>query len=787
MKTFDVEEVLQKMTLDQKASLCSGADFWHTEAFDGLEVPAVMVSDGPHGLRKQEEDADHMGIGGSIRAICFPTASAMACSWDRELINQVGDALGEECISEDIAVLLGPGINMKRSPLCGRNFEYYSEDPCLAGELGAAFVNGVQSRHVGTSLKHFAANNQERRRMSISAVADERVLREIYLAAFEKVVKQAKPWTVMCSYNRINGVYSCENKWLLDDVLRKEWGFDGLVMTDWGAMNRRIPSLEAGLDLEMPSSHGETDRQIVTAVQNGTLQESVLDTSVRRILNMVQKYLSHKSEDKKIYNKEAHHELAGKTAAESAVLLQNDGILPLRSGQKLAVIGSFAETPRIQGGGSSHINCWKTDSALNALKKINDLPGEHICEGDTCRTIPPLNCEITYAKGYDTESDTIDETLLSEAVETAKNADTAVLFVGLPDSFESEGYDRQHLDMPHCQNTLIERICDVQKNVVIVLHNGAPVTMPWKHRVNAILEMYLAGEASGSAAADLLTGRVNPSGKLAETFPLRLEDNPSYLNFPGNRKEVVYSEGIFIGYRYYDKKNLDVLFPFGYGLSYTEFRYDNLAIQVNGEQAHCARDTDNILISADITNTGKLPGKETVQLYVKNFIGTENRPEKELRDFTKIFLNPGETKKVTFKLNYRSFAYYNEAVGDWFVESGIYHICLGKSSRELPLIQPLEITATKRLPFYADDTTTCDDIELFSSHPEILDELFNSSAFTDIGGQSEGEGDAAERLRATFAETPLHSILSFSPEAVTWEQIQETIRRLNDAEPDTLH
>lgn len=776
MKIFSIEETIRKMTLEQKASLCSGADFWRTEAFEDLGIPAVTVSDGPHGLRKQEEDVDHMGIAESIKAICFPTASAMACSWDRDLLFQVGDALGEECVAEDVAVLLGPGINMKRSPLCGRNFEYYSEDPCLAGELGTALVKGVQSHHVGTSLKHFAANNQEWRRMSISVLASERVLREIYLAAFEKVVKEAKPWTVMCSYNRINGVYSCENKWLLDDVLRKEWGFGGLVMTDWGAMNKRIPALKAGLDLEMPDCHGETDRQIVKAVRNGDLAEEVLDTGVRRILSMVQEYISHKPEKKSTYNKEEHHALARKTAAESAVLLQNDGILPLKSEQKLAIIGAFAKSPRIQGGGSSHINCWKIDAALDAFRALSHISDEQGLGDGSCHTASSPTYEITYAEGYGTEEDIIDEDMIADAVAKAQAADVAVVFAGLPDAFESEGYDREHLDMPNCQNILIQRICDVQEHVVVVLHNGAPITMPWKDRANAILEMYLAGQASGSAAVDLLIGRANPCGKLAETFPLRLEDNPSYLNFPGSRNEVSYSEGVFIGYRYYDKKKMEVLFPFGYGLSYTDYRYANLTITPK------ARDTDKIQVSLDVTNVGQLPGKEIVQLYVKNFIGMENRPERELRDFQKVSLQPGETKTVIFSLDYRSFAYFNETAHDWFVESGTYQICLGGSSRDLPLCQPIEITGTKRLPFHAWDVTTCEDVELFSSHPEILDALLNTSGFAEVGQRADEDQCTAELMKAMFAGTPLHSILSFSGEDLTHDQIQDTIRKLNEAE-----
>jgi len=768
-KELDVATILSKMTLEQKAGLCSGADFWHTASAEELGLPSVMVSDGPHGLRKQEEDVDHMGVAESIKAVCFPTASAMACSFNRELLYTVGSALGEECIAEDVAVLLGPGINMKRSPLCGRNFEYYSEDPYLAGELATAFVKGVQSHNVGVSLKHFAANNQEWRRMSVSVKADERTLREIYLAAFEKVVKEAKPWTVMCSYNRINGTYSCENKWLLNDVLREEWGFEGIVMTDWGAMNKRIPALEAGLDLEMPDCHGETDQQIVEAVKNGTLDEAVLDKTVLRILNLVNKYISKKPATRPAYDKKAHHKLVQETASESAVLLKNDGVLPLKPGQKIALIGEFAKTPRIQGGGSSHINCSKITSALDAFESLETY-------------------HVAYSQGYQTEEDKTEELLLQEAIETAKNADIAVIFAGLPDSFESEGYDRTHLNMPDCQNYLIDKICEVQKNVVIVLHNGSPVCMPWLGKVNAVLEMYLAGQASGASAADLLTVRVNPSGKLAETFPSRIEDTPSFLNFPGSRNEVSYSEGVFIGYRYYDKKKLDVLFPFGFGLSYTTFEYSNLNIEIDGKTLNNtsarALDTDTVTISADIKNTGNTFGKEIVQLYVKNFIGLENRPEKELKDFVKVSLQPGEVKTVTFTLNYRSFAYFNETAGDWFTESGLYHILIGASSRDIRLDVPIQIAGTKRLPFQAGDITTCEDVELFSKNPELLNELLEKSGF---GTSAEEAGDTMgagtiELMKVMYTGTPLHSILSFSGNKLHYEDIQDTIRKLNEAE-----
>ena len=775
---LDVKKLVNELTLEEKASLCSGADFWHTKAIDRLNIPAAMVSDGPHGIRKQESLADHMGVAESIKAIGFPTASAMACSFDRDLLHKVGDALGEECVAEDLAVLLGPGINMKRSPICGRNFEYYSEDPVVAGELGAAFVNGVQEHGVGTSLKHFAANNQEWRRMSISAEIDERTLREIYLAAFETVVKKAQPWTIMCSYNRINGVYSCENDWLLNKVLRDEWGFEGLVMTDWGAMDERVPSLKAGLDLEMPDCHGETDKLIVKAVQSGELEESVLDTAVERILTMVDKYLTARkdidpasmvhplpSSAERGYDVAAHHALARTTAEQSAVLLKNEDILPLQKDKKIAFIGEFAKVPRIQGGGSSHINNTSIESALDAA-------------GDS----------VSYAQGFHIDEETTDETLLQEAITLAKESDVAVIFAGLPDSFESEGFDRTHLNMPANQNELIARISEVQPNVVVVLHSGSPIAMPWLDKVAGVLQMYLAGQASGGAAVNLLFGDATPCGKLAETFPLHLEDNPSYLNFPGNREKVCYQEGVFIGYRYYDKKKMDVLFPFGYGLSYTDFTYSNMKVTENGKNAadvDVIKETDEIVVSADITNTGNCDGAEIVQLYIKNPVVYEIRPEKELRDFAKVFLKAGETKTVTFMLNARAFSYYETRIHDWYAESGDYEILLASSSRDIRLQYTVSITGSKKIPFVADYVTTCEDVELFAKDGSALDEMLRRSGFAEAtdhdGDDSMGSG-TADMMKAMFTGTPLHSILSFSSEELTYEDIQDTIRKLNEAE-----
>ena len=765
MEKINIDKLISEMTLEEKASLCSAADAWHTKRIDRLNLPSAMVSDGPHGLRKEDDSPAHFGLLDSIEAICFPTASALACSFDRELIENVGNALGKECQSEDISVLLGPGINMKRSPLCGRNFEYFSEDPYLAGEMGAAFVNGVQKNDIGTSLKHFAANNQEWRRMSISAEIDERTLNEIYLTAFEKVVKQAQPWTIMCSYNQINGEYSCENKILLTDTLRDKWGFKGLVMTDWGAMNDRVKALKAGLDLEMPSSHGETDKLIVKAVNNGSLDMETLDTAVRRILTLVDKSLISKDKHSGFkYDMEWHHEIAKETAENCAVLLKNKCALPLSKNQKIAFIGEFADKPRIQGGGSSHINCHKIDNALNSAKQFAD---------------------VTYAKGYNTDNDITDEALLNEAVNAAKNADIAVIFAGLSDAFENEGFDRKHIDMPKCQNELIEEICKVQKNVVVVLHNGSSITMPWLDKVNAVLEMYLAGEASGAAAVNLLFGVANPSGKLAESFPLRIEDTPAYLNFPGNRDKVNYNEGIFIGYRYYDKKKMDILFPFGYGLSYTKFRYDNM--KINGKSASennfSFKDNDNVTVSVDITNIGEVEGAEIVQLYIENHIDEDNRPVKELRNFAKVKLVPGETKTVTFTLGFRAWAYYNETIHDWYAPSGDYKILIGASSRDIKEAKKVSVLSTVTIPFVVNKAATCEDVERFAKNKAPLDDMLMKCVKAQHKEDSEKTlEEELKDLKCGFGGVPIHSTLSFTPDELKYEDIQQTIKAINESE-----
>lgn len=750
---MDIEKILSEMTLEEKAGLCSGKDFWHTKAVERLGLPSVMVSDGPHGLRTQKAVTYHIGKSESVKAICFPSGAALASSFDRSLIAEVGDTLGKEARAEGVHTLLGPAVNMKRSPLCGRNFEYLSEDPYLAGEMGAAYVSAVQKNGVGTSVKHFAANNQEYHRMSVTAEISERALREIYLANFETVVKKARPWTVMCSYNRINGTYSCENKWLLTDVLRREWGFDGIVMTDWGAMNRRCEALRAGLNLEMPSSHGENDALIVKAVRSGTLDEKVLDKAVRELLQWIEKCLRGAENAPAGYDKKTDHALARKVETECAVLLKNERILPLKKNGKIAFIGGFAASPRYQGGGSSHINSFQVTSVLQAVSGLEN---------------------ISYAEGFGISDTEIDNAKFSEALRLAKRSDTAVVFAGLPESFESEGYDRTGLDLPLCQNRLIEEIAKVQPNLVVVLHNGSAVTMPWLNKVKGVLELYLGGEAVGEACADLLFGDANPGGKLAETFPLRLEDTPCYLDFPGDGQKAVYSEDVYIGYRYYDAKKVPVLFPFGYGLSYTSFEVSGLRLS-----AGKISDTQTLTATAVVWNTGSVAGKETVQLYVAPPRNAKfRRPLKELKGFEKIELLPGEVKEVSFVLDKRSFAYYEERIHDWYVESGDYTILVGTSSTDLPLSASVAVTGTVRLPFVFGDTTICEEIWDHFADSSALDRLANR---TDLSGSDNAEtlgGESAEMLRAVMGGMPLHSLINFAD--ISRDEIDRAISELKE-------
>ncbi|MDM5239635.1 glycoside hydrolase family 3 C-terminal domain-containing protein [Bacillus cereus] len=757
----DIKKIISQMTLEEKASLCSGLDFWNTKGIERLGIPSIMVTDGPHGLRKQAEGADHLGIYNSIPSTCFPSAVGLASTWNKDLINEVGIALGEECQAENVGVLLGPGANIKRSPLCGRNFEYFSEDPYLSSQMAVNHVKGVQSQGIGTSLKHFAANNQEHRRMSVDAIVDERTLREIYLASFEDVVKEAQPWTVMCAYNKVNGEYASENNYLLNDILKDEWGFEGFVVSDWGAVNERVASLANGLELEMPSSFGIGEKKIIEAINCGELCVEKLDQAVERLLYIIFKAADNQLENA-MYSKDEHHQLAREVASESMVMLKNeDSILPLKKEGAVAVIGGFAKQPRYQGGGSSHINPTKLESILEEIETVS---GE--------------KTNILFAQGYDIASDDVNESMVNEAKKIAERADTAVLFVGLPDRYESEGFDRKHLQMPENRVQLIEAIAEVQSNIVVVLSNGAPIEMPWIGKVKGILEGYLGGQALGGAIVDLLFGDANPSGKLAETFPKVLSDNPSYLNFPGEGDKVEYKEGVFVGYRYYDTKNIEPLFPFGFGLSYTNFEYSNLSI--NKKEI---KDIETVSVSVNVKNIGSTAGKEVVQLYIKDVESTMIRPEKELKGFEKVELQPGEEKTVSFTLNKRSFAYYNVELKDWHVETGEFEILVGKSSREIILHDSIYVQSTTIIRKPVHRNTLLGDIfadqVLAPIAKELIEKALKDSPF---GSMAEGDSDTSEMMGAMLNYMPLRALVNFSAGAFTEEMLSGIIVLLNDAQ-----
>jgi beta-glucosidase len=669
----DLTSVLAELTLEEKAKLCLGSDFWHTAAVKRLDIPAIALSDGPHGLRKQREDVEPPGIGGSVPATCFPTASALGSSWDPDLARQVGEAIGREARAQGVAVVLGPGINLKRSPLCGRNFEYLSEDPLLSGILGAAMVSGIQSKGVGASVKHFAANNQETDRLRVSADVDERTLRELYLSSFERVIRQAKPWTVMCSYNKLNGTYASENRWLLTDVLRGEWGFDGLVMSDWGAVHDRVAALAAGVDLEMPPGLGVSDAAIVAAVSDGSVDVAVLDAAVGRVLELGRRAAN--AEPAEPVALDAHHAIARAVARECIVLLKNDdAVLPLRTvpGDTVAVIGEFARAPRFQGAGSSQVNA-----------AVVDVPLEEL------RLALPADVEVLFAPGYGVEETGADDELANEAVELVRQASVAVVFLGLPAGYESEGFDRENLDLPANQAALLARLASVNGNIAVVLANGSAVRLSdWDRHAKAVLECWLAGQAAGGAVADLLVGTANPCGRLAETVPLRLEDVPSFLNFPGEAGHVRYGEGVFVGYRGYDATRQAVSYPFGHGLSYTTFAYDELTTSVTGSAEQGDLTVD---IGVSVTNTGDRAGKEVVQLYVGDPQATVGRPPLELRAFTKVALWAGQTMRVEFRLTERDFSFWSLAAGRWIMETGVFDLAVGASSRDIRLTERVAV------------------------------------------------------------------------------------------------
>ncbi len=665
-----IREILDKMTLKEKAALCSGADFWHTVSFKHLKLNSLRMSDGPHGLRKAtDNEPSEPEQDKSLPATCFPTASALAASWNPDMIERIAGAIAEECREENVDLLLGPGINIKRSPLCGRNFEYFSEDPFLTSVLAEHFIKGVQSSGVGAIVKHFAANQQEYRRMVTDSLIDMRALREIYLYAFEKVIKNARPWGVMSSYNKLNGTYASENKFLLTTLLRDEWGFDGVVMSDWGAVNDIVYSIAAGLNLEMPSSGGINPERIVYAVKNKKLSIEKLDKAVSDIIRLIIKANRGKSV-LYMHDMFANHVLAKEAAEECIVLLKNqDNLLPLGQNEKIALVGEMAVKPRYQGVGSSKVN---TISVLTAKEEMSYF-----------------NAQLTYSRGYDLCSDQVDIELQNEAISIAEEADKVVIFAGLPESWEAEGMDRASMDLPISHTLLIRKIAKVNPNTIVVLSNGAPVAMPWIDEVKGVVEGYLTGQASAGAMAGILFGERSPSGKLAETFPLTLKDTPTYSTFPGGPKIVPYKESIYVGYRYYQKAHRDVLFPFGYGLSYTSFAYSNLRISSDSV------DKDAYLsVTFDIENTGDFPGKEICQLYIRHLDPPIFKPLTELKGFDKIFLYPSEKKSVTLDLEYNDFAFYDVKIGDWNVLDGDYQIYIGASSEDIRLTASVHVNGT---------------------------------------------------------------------------------------------
>jgi beta-glucosidase len=752
-------KLIAQMTLEEKALLSSGDGWWKTHAIERLEVPSISISDGPHGLRKVVSGE----LGTSVPATCFPTASAIASSWNTDLIRRVGVALARECQARDVQILLGPGINMKRSPLGGRNFEYLSEDPVLTGKMAAAYIQGVQSQGIGTSLKHYAANSQEFERMATSSEVDERTLHEIYLPAFELAVKESQPWTVMAAYNSLNGVYCAENKLLLTDILRKKWGFQGFVVSDWGAVHDRVNGVRAGLSLEMPGSGDYNRKKIIQAVQNGLLSEQELDESVVALLAVI---LQAKGRARPGFTFDAieHNGLARQAAGESIVLLKNDDqLLPLKIGktEAVAVIGTFAKVPRYQGAGSSQVNPTAITTAYDELVKSAGS-----------QTV------IGYAAGYDLEGATTDA-LIEEAAKLAKEVEIAIVFAGLPDSYECEGIDRTSLDLPAGHSRLIDAVLAVQPNVAIVLMNGSAVTMPWAARAKAILEAWLGGQAGGGAIADVVLGRVNPSGKLSETFPGRLEDTPTYPDFPSKNREAEYREGIFVGYRHYDTRKVEPLFPFGYGLSYTTFAYSDIRTTESA-----TGDSTDVLIEFKVKNTGSVAGQEVSQLYVHEQSAKVVRPEKELKAFAKLALEPGEQKEVRFQLTRRDFAYYDKSSGDWMVNPGKFDVLIGGSSRDLPLKATVEIKFSERTRLSRYSL-----LKEFERHPKgklfyrELVEAFGLGIPT--GSTGDAASETAEQRKADMAvkafldDMPVYKVCAFSEGRFSEERLNEILQRVS--------
>ena len=757
-KMNEAADLVARMTVEEQALLLSGDGWWRTHGIERLGLPAITVSDGPHGLRKLQ------GLfGGSVPATCFPTAPAMAATWNVGLVREVGTALGREAQAADVQIILGPGINIKRSPLGGRNFEYFSEDPLLSGRIAVAYIDGVQSQGVGTSLKHFAVNSQETQRMATSSDIDERTLHELYLQAFEIAVRESQPWTVMSAYNPVNGTYASEHPELLTDILRRKWGFEGFVVSDWGGINDRVSGVAAGNNLEMPGSGDHNRKKIIAAVTEGRLSKELLARAATELVAVVLKAKAARRPGAG-FDAEAHHALARRVGGEAIVLLKNtDEVLPLRAGRKVALIGAFAKMPRYQGAGSSQVNPIRVTNAFDEL--------EALLGADS----------IVHAGGCDGEGDTNDA-LIDEAARKAASADVAVVFAGLPDSYESEGFDRRTIDMPPGHVRLIEAVAQAQPNVVVVLLNGSAIAMPWLLRVKGVVEAWLGGQAGGGAIADVLTGRVNPSGKLTETFPVDLEQTPAFPNFPDHSGHAVYGEGLFVGYRHYDMRRLAPLFPFGFGLSYTTFAYTGIRsssdlFDADGDAA--------VTIDVSVKNVGAVAGQEVAQLYVHEQMPANAGPVNELRAFDKVMLAPDEVKTIRFTLGRRDFAHYDVQAHAWSVNAGRFDVRVGGSSRELPLQLTLAVRANR----VAKRLTRLSLVQDFKAWPALYEELVRALGFGEVIDSADNASSsdmtpeqisAARKIRvATLAyidEMPINKVPAFAHGVLNEARLDEILK-----------
>lgn len=744
---MNVKDTLEKMTLCEKAQLCSGLNSWQTKSFQRISIKSIFLSDGPHGLRKMK-DPDDSGIEGSEPATCFPTPSALASSWNDELIHSVGVSIAKEAVHYGVDVLLGPGVNIKRTPLCGRNFEYYSEDPYLSSEMAISFIRGVQEMGVGTSLKHFACNNQEYHRMSISAQIDEKTLFETYLYAFRRIIKKTNPWTVMCSYNRINGIYSSENVFLLKEILRESWNYDGMIISDWGAIWDRVKSMKATLDLEMPGPSQVNDKKIIEEIESGELKKETLDFSVENILNLIEKTKNSKPDEKVDF--EENHELAVKAAVESIVLLKNqNGILPLNRAKigSIGIIGSFAKNPRIQGLGSSRVNPTHLRSPFDCIKEyLND------------------ETKVYYSKGY-TDEDIVDENLIDEALEIAGKTDFVLIFSGLPEYIESEGYDRNNLELPEAHSYLIKKICEANNNSIVVLNNGSAITgKEWIDSTPGLIEGWLAGQGFGEAITKILFGDENPSGKLSETFPVKLEDTPAFLNYPGENDEVFYGEGNFVGYKYYDKKKIKPLFPFGYGMSYSKFRYENCNLDKT-----VLRKGEKVGVEITVKNESEIAGKEIIQVYLKPVNSKYSLPEKSLGAYSKLYIEADESRRAFIEIDYDSFEHYDTAMKKWVVYPGEYELLIGSSSSNIKFIERITVLS---------DIDKKDLINKFSilkewleipDYREVLDEFFDR--FIGIDSVEDYLNGLEDEFRRMVLEMPVKNVFSMLIKDIPVEEV----------------